>query len=102
MTDHTHVLDNPAHSRYELIADGEVAGYVQYTDDGQRIVLVHTEVGEAYAGRGYGSRVVRGTLDLIRETGRPMVNECPFITRWVARNPEYADLVPTDEHSTSG
>lgn len=102
MTDDTHVIDNPARSRYELIAGGQVAGHIRYTVDGDRIVLVHTEVDEHYAGRGYGSRIVRGTLDLIRQTERPMVNDCPFITRWVARNPEYADLVPIDEPSTSG
>ncbi len=102
MTDDTHVIDNPARSRFELVADGQVAGHIRYTVDGDRIVLVHAEVDEAFAGRGHGSRLVRGTLDLIRRTDRPMVNDCPFVARWVARNPEYADLVPIDEHSTNG
>jgi predicted GNAT family acetyltransferase len=91
MTD-TRVVDNPDRSQFELLADGEVAGYVRYLERDGSIVLVHTEVDAAYAGRGYGSRLARGTLDLIRDSGRPMVNECPFLLRWVERNPEYADV----------
>ena len=102
MPQDAHVIDSPELSRYELIADGRVAGFVRYRVDSDHIVLVHTEVDDAFAGRGYASRLLRGTLDLIRLTERPMVNDCPFIARWVARNPEYADLVPIDEHSTAG
>jgi predicted GNAT family acetyltransferase len=91
MTD-TQVVDNPDRSRFELLEDNAVAGYVRYTErDGAR-VLVHTEVDQAHAGKGYGSRLARGALDLIRASGLPMVNECPFLARWIERNPEYADL----------
>lgn len=92
MPEDTHVIDSPDRSRYELIVDGQVAGFVRYRVEGDHIVLVHTEVDEAFAGQGFASRLLRGTLDLIRDTSRPTINDCPFITRWVRRNPQYAGI----------
>lgn len=87
------VVDNPAAGRFELIEDGEVAGRIEYRLRGDEIVLVHTEIDQSHAGRGFGSVIARGALDLIRESGRPLVVACPFVERWIGRNPEYADLV---------
>lgn len=92
MSEQIRVVNNPSVHQFELIVDDAVAGYVRYREDGDRIVLTFTEIDSAFAGRGFGSTIARGTLDLIRESGRPLVLDCPFLARWVARNPEYADL----------
>ena len=87
------VRDNRDRFRYELLVDGEVVGFVQYSMRGGRIILVHTEVPEAYAGRGYATTLVAGALDDIRRRGLLVVPVCPFVERFIGRHPEYDDLV---------
>lgn len=84
------VRDNPAADRYELHVDGELAGVAEYRDRGGRRIFVHTEVGDAYAGRGLGNRLARGALDDALARGLHVVPRCPFIRAWLERHPDYA------------
>jgi uncharacterized protein len=88
------VVDNEHLHRYEAILDGEVAGFISYLarPEGVR-VLVHTEVGPAYEGKGVGGRLVAGALDAERARGGKIVPECPFVKTYLKRHPEYGDLV---------
>ncbi|WP_165986030.1 GNAT family N-acetyltransferase [Streptomyces sp. YIM 98790] len=89
------VSDAPEESRYEARLDGaeEVAGYAVYSRTPEVITFVHTEVGEAYGGRGIGSALVRHSLDEAREQGLRVVAACAFYAGWIAKHPEYADLL---------
>ena len=87
------VRDNKQRLRYELVIDGEVVGFVQYNMRGGRIILVHTEVPDAYAGRGYASRLIAGALDDIRARGLQVLPVCHFAEGFIKRHPEYDDLV---------
>jgi predicted GNAT family acetyltransferase len=90
------VVDNPELNRFEaLLPTGEVAGFATYQKSQARIVLLHTEVFDQYEGEGVGSTLARGALDLVRDSGTPLKVLCPFITKYIARHPEYADLVRT-------
>ena len=89
------VTDNPASSRYEMAVDG-VTAFVEYRREGDVIALVHTEVPKALSGRGVGTALARGTLDLIRASGRKIRPLCPFIAAFIQRHPDYADLVAAD------
>ena len=87
------VEDNPALSRFEMASGGAVA-FVEYErSGGGRIALLHTEVPEALSGRGVGSKLVRGVLDALRAEGAKVVPRCEFVAAYVARNPEYRDMV---------
>ncbi len=87
------VRDNPALGRFEVAIGGAVA-FVEYRRAGDgRIALLHTEVPEALSGRGVGSKLVRGTLDAVRTEGLKVVPRCEFVAAYVARHPEYRDLV---------
>ena len=44
------VRNNPTEYRYEVWADGELAGYTQYGVGRGRIAFVHTKVYESYEG----------------------------------------------------
>ena len=57
------VRNNPTENRYEVWADGELAGYAQYIPRRGRIAFVHTEVDESYEGLGLGGRLARAALD---------------------------------------
>jgi molybdenum cofactor cytidylyltransferase len=88
------VVDNPKVHRFEaLTPDGDVAGFINYRDLPDHLVLVHTEVKPEYDGQGIGSALVRQALDQIRERGRSIVPQCPFVAAYLRRHPDYQDLV---------
>jgi uncharacterized protein len=82
-----------ASSRYVLEIDGEVAGLLEYHDEADVVDLVHTEIDPARRERGLGSELVAGALDDLRTKGRRVRPTCPFVARFVAEHPGYADLV---------
>ena len=89
----TDVRDAPDRNRYEVTVDGELAGFAEYRDrDGAR-VFTHTEVLDAFEGKGIGSELARGALDAARGSGVRVVARCPFIARYIERHGEYADLL---------
>jgi predicted GNAT family acetyltransferase len=94
------VRDNRDRFRYEIVVDGVVAGFLQYSVRGGRIVLSHTEVPDANAGQGLATQLVRGALDDIRKRGLRIVPVCRFVERFVSRNPEYDDLVDHEMFDT--
>jgi uncharacterized protein len=93
--DIVHVVDNSAELRYEARLADRVVGIAEYElpGPGGPITFVHTEVLPDVEGMGIGSRLARGALDDVRRRGLRMVLECPFITAYVRRHPEYADLI---------
>ena len=86
------VVDNPGQSRFELSLPEGMA-ISAYRLDGERVVLIHTEVPQALSGQGVGSRLARGVFELIRKSGRKVVLRCSFMKAWSARHPEYDDIV---------
>ena len=88
------VRNNPTEYRYELWADGELAGYTQYVLDRGRIAFLHTEVYESYEGLGLGGRLARAALDDARTKGLVVMPFCPFVAGFIERHiEEYGDLV---------
>jgi predicted GNAT family acetyltransferase len=87
------VSDNAEGSRYEIHVDGRLAGFAEYKGGPGQIVFTHTEVDDAYEGQGVGSELARGALDDARAKGLAVVPLCPFIKGWIARHPDYEDLV---------
>jgi len=86
------VRDNRNSHRFELEIDGHLAKALYTRSDG-RITFTHTEVPDALAGRGVGSRLAKGALDLARAEGLKVVALCPFIAGYIGKHPEYADLL---------
>ena len=80
---------------YEAVLDGKVAGFVQFRERAGRVILIHTETDPAFDGRGVGSALARAALDDVRARGEKAVVECPFIRSYIAKHPEYQDLVTT-------
>jgi predicted GNAT family acetyltransferase len=87
------VVEEPEGSQFVVRVDGDVAGAAYYRRVGDRVVFTHTEVSDPLQGRGIGSRLARGALDVVRGRGELVVPLCPFIARYISRHPEYADLV---------
>jgi predicted GNAT family acetyltransferase len=88
------VRNNSTEYRYEVWADGELAGYTQYVLRHGRIAFVHTKVKESYEDLGLGSRLAREALDDARARGLMVMPFCPFIAGYIERHlDEYRDLV---------
>jgi len=89
MSDDVH--DNPAHNRFELDLDGHTA-FATYRRDGGVLAILHTEVPKALNGRGIGSKLVRGLLEIARAEGLKIKPLCPFVVAYMDKHPEYADV----------
>jgi predicted GNAT family acetyltransferase len=72
--------------------DGAIA-YSNYRREGNVLTILHTEVPEALNGRGIGSALARGILDLARAQGLKVVALCPFVSGYLKKHPEYSDLL---------
>ena len=89
------VVDAGEESRLVLREGGEVAQLV-YEVDGDRLLLIHTEVPESLGGRGIGARLVRAAVDKAIAQSLTIVPWCPFARRWLAEHPDVAAGVPID------
>lgn len=102
MSDDVSVRDNGAQSRYEIYVDGKRAGFTEYAQHGDVTDLLHTEIADEYGGRGLATELIRATLDDARTHGRQVLPYCPFVKGFLAKNPDYADLVPMEQRSRFG
>lgn len=88
------VTNNTGRQRYEAATPPwDVAGFLDYQETRELVVLTHTEVGPALQGRGIGSALVRAALDDVRERQLKALVICPFIFGWLRSHPEYRDLL---------
>jgi predicted GNAT family acetyltransferase len=88
------VADNPEQARYEIRADGELAGFIQYHLRDGVIAFLHTETDPRFRGHGVAATLVRSSLDSARDRHLAVLPYCPFVRSWLLEHPEYADLVP--------
>jgi uncharacterized protein len=86
------IRDNPALSRFELDADG-VTAVLNYRLDGGVIALNHTETPPQARGRGIASQLVKAVLETVRPRGLKVVPGCAFVRAYLARHPDYRDLI---------
>jgi uncharacterized protein len=96
------VVDVPASSRFEILVDGKLAGFVAYRRNDRKITFTHTEIDDAYGGQGLGGKLVRAALDNARAAGLDVLPQCPFVRGWIGKHPDYADLVPAELHQGFG
>jgi predicted GNAT family acetyltransferase len=96
------VTDNPDKARFEIIVDGELAGFVLYHLRGSEIAFTHTETDDRFRGHGLGGHLVQASLDSARERHLAVLPYCPFVNSWIAAHPEYADLVPVGRREQFG
>ncbi len=87
------VVDNPQLSQYDALLDGECVGFAAYNKTPDGVLLPHVEVRVEHNGQGIGSELVKGVLEDIRRQGLSAVPLCPFVVDYVARHPEYHDVV---------
>ena len=84
------VVDNKAHNRFELEADGETA-IAEYRIVDGAIYFTHTETPYRLQGRGIASRLVRGAVEQARAQGLKVVPRCSYVADWLKKHPEFRE-----------
>ena len=96
MSEHANVTveDNSDENRYEALDEsGVVAGFAAYEKRNGLLVFTHTEVDDAFEGRGVGSELVRGALDDASTKDVQVRILCPFVKDYIEKHPEYQHLL---------
>ena len=86
------VSDNPAEHRFELKA-GDHLALAYYNLAPGNMTFTHTEVPQELSGQGIGSKLARGALEQVRARGLKVIPKCPFISAFIAKHNEFADLI---------
>jgi predicted GNAT family acetyltransferase len=89
------VRHNPGRGRFEILDAGNVIGKAAYKDyDGgaapQRI-FYHTVINEEYGGQGLAGQLATAALGATVSAGMGIVPVCPYIKKFLAKHPDYAD-----------
>ena len=87
------LTNNQDQHRYEISVDGTLAGFAEYNLLEGAVLFTHTEILEAFEGKGLGSKLARYALDDVRAKGVWAIPVCKFIAGYIHKHPEYIDLV---------
>jgi predicted GNAT family acetyltransferase len=88
----TEILDNTALHRFEL-RDGSETAFVLYSKNENSLRLIHTEVPDALRGKGIGSKLLSGVLQLAERDKLSVIPACPFVGTYVKRHPEHMAII---------
>jgi predicted GNAT family acetyltransferase len=84
----------PERSRVEARADDDrVMGFSQYVVRDGAYVFFHTEVDSAFEGQGIGGRIAAGVMEFVRDSGKKILPQCPFIRGYMRKHPDTQDLL---------
>lgn len=81
------VSRNDASGRYIMTVDGEDAGFVAFDESETHIALTHTEVGDAFQGRGLASRLAADVIADAVSRNLTIIPLCPYLARYLRRHP---------------
>ena len=87
------VINDAEHGRWVATLGAEAIAELPYRFVGGRVVLLTTWVNPAYRHHRVATELVSRVLDEIRESGKKITIICPVVGEFIARNPEYPDLI---------
>ena len=94
-TDDVEVTDLPAEHRF-VVRRGDAEAELVYRVDGDRMLMVHTEVPDALAGHGVGGLLVSAAVARAAADGLTVVPWCPFVRRFLRQHADQAARVTID------
>src|SRR5262245_621766 len=86
------VENNDKDGRLEVHMDGQTA-FAEYRVLETGIMFPHTVTPPALEGRGIGAALVKEGMRMARERGMQVIPTCTFFAGYIARHPEFHDLV---------
>ena len=80
-----------------LTDDGAQAGKINYRQQEDKLIILHTEVDGAYQGKDFGTKLVRKAYAVAEEKGSMVVALCPFAKKVADRHEELSKQTTTLE-----
>ncbi|WP_185145168.1 GNAT family N-acetyltransferase [Chryseobacterium sp. 3008163] len=82
------------HGSFEAVIDGNRAGLMTYTWAGEdRFIINHTEVNDAYNGKGVGKEMLIKAVEFARENSKKIIPLCPFAKATFQKNEDLRDVL---------
>lgn len=86
--------NNEKNGDFEAFIDGNHAGLMTYTWAGdERFIIDHTEVEEAYNGKGVGKEMLLAAVDFARKNNKTIIPLCPFAKATFQKHEELQDVL---------
>jgi predicted GNAT family acetyltransferase len=98
----TEISKDSARGRYELRLGDSVVGELDYMRDGNAIAITHTGVRPSHRGQGLAGELVEFALRDLRDSGSEVLPYCSYVSDFIARRPEYVELVPPEQRPRFG
>ncbi|MGV9801006.1 GNAT family N-acetyltransferase [Mycobacterium sp. NPDC003449] len=92
-TDGTDVRQVAEAQHYEITVSGEHAGLAAYVDREDQRIFYHTEIDDAFGGRGLAAVLVSAALTDARAAGKRIVAVCPYVAKYVSRHHDFDDAL---------
>jgi predicted GNAT family acetyltransferase len=94
----TELIVNKEAGRFEMHIDGHIAFIEYILAKGDIMFLTHTEVPNALAGKGIGSKIVEKTLDYINDKGYTLAPLCPFVAKYLTKHTDWKSILAPGYH----
>lgn len=85
--------DGETGGRYVVVVDGHEAEMTYSKAGASRIIIDHTGVPKALAGRGVGVALVRRGVEDARAAGIRIIPLCPFAKAQIEKHKEWQDVL---------
>lgn len=86
------IIHNESESRFETSVDG-LLSVVDYVRRGDTLFVTHSGVPKELEGRGIAAALTKSLLQYVRDNQLRVRPVCPYTVSYIARHPEYSDLV---------
>jgi predicted GNAT family acetyltransferase len=82
------------HGMFYVEDDGEVAAEMVYSSTSDnKMIIEHTEVGEALRGKNIGVELVHAGVEYARHHGMKIIPICSFAKKILDKKPEWKDVL---------
>lgn len=85
------VVNNVEENRFEVDL-GQGTAVLEYSIDGDQIIMPHTEVPSAFRGQGIAEQMTKVALEYAKAENLTVVPACPFVSGYIRRHKEYQPL----------
>ena len=83
---------NENENQFEIDIDGQIA-FIEFSREANKIYLTHTEVPQSLRGRGIGSKIIKQSLEYIKNQNLTLIPLCSFVAHYVNNHPEWHSLL---------
>jgi predicted GNAT family acetyltransferase len=87
------LVNNKKLFRFEIPLENNEHAVLQYRWLKGNMVLMHTLVPKTMQRKGIGTELVKLVLEYIKSQNFKIVVYCPFVERFIQKNPEYKVLI---------